>query len=613
MQISRGRVRSSVGFDWLMGVLSTLLMCGVLIDGWAHSHGEVDQSFLTPWHALLYGSVAVNGLVLLVAGIRGLRQGYSFRNALPTGYWTAALGVVLFLIAGGFDGVWHQLFGIERGIVLLISVPHVILATAGAMVFSGPLRSVAAGYGRDQGGWRITGPAILATWALVTTVGFFLAYAQPIEDGFTALSVRPSTADVLYPMLYAAKPDGPVTRVFVPSKLDALAVDVSPDGKHLAYRVNRREDNATRPPSDIYVADADGRHGARVTNSGRHDTIPRWSPDGKWIAYVSIPAETSGDFEIVVMRPDGSQSKPLLRQTTSIDSLVWSPDGSSLAYGSRNGTVAMIAELDVKTGATRWLPFTANGDSPSWTTSGFAYATNDGAIHVSEVDGTRARVVVANSDGSPSLSRDGRTIAFLDSDMGSEQVFVANADGSNARDASQLSGLDVQGMSWAPDGRLLFSAMGRPGPLHTEAGRSLAMASIILEGVLVAGGTLLLVRRWRMPLGAITFLLTGFALAMAVESDFYLYAIAGLVTGLASDVAIAALRDRIRSGVAFRALGFAVPAAFTALYLAISVYAGGGTSWVWNLLLGAPVLAGIGGLLLAFCFDSPLDAPVPAI
>src|SRR5215469_3215827 len=112
MNASPSRAKSSVKFDWLMGVLAALLMGGLLLDGWAHSHGEVDQSFLTPWHALLYGSVAVSGLVLLIAGIIGLKRGFSFRDALPRGYWVSALGVVLFLVGGGFDAWWHTKFGI---------------------------------------------------------------------------------------------------------------------------------------------------------------------------------------------------------------------------------------------------------------------------------------------------------------------------------------------------------------------------------------------------------------------------------------------------------------------------------------------------------------------
>ena len=72
MTVVSTRARSSIAFDWVMGVLAALLMGGLLLDGWAHSHGEVDQSFVTPWHFLLYGSMGVNGIVLLALGINGL-------------------------------------------------------------------------------------------------------------------------------------------------------------------------------------------------------------------------------------------------------------------------------------------------------------------------------------------------------------------------------------------------------------------------------------------------------------------------------------------------------------------------------------------------------------
>lgn len=35
-------------FDWLMVVLSTFFVSGLLLDGWAHAHGKVDNSFFTP-------------------------------------------------------------------------------------------------------------------------------------------------------------------------------------------------------------------------------------------------------------------------------------------------------------------------------------------------------------------------------------------------------------------------------------------------------------------------------------------------------------------------------------------------------------------------------------
>ena len=65
---------SSLGFDWLMAVLAALIMAGVIQDGWAHAHGLVDQSFFTPWHAILYGCMALSGIVLAEIGRASCRE-----------------------------------------------------------------------------------------------------------------------------------------------------------------------------------------------------------------------------------------------------------------------------------------------------------------------------------------------------------------------------------------------------------------------------------------------------------------------------------------------------------------------------------------------------------
>ena len=608
MKSNTARAHSSPAFDWTMALLTALMVCGPLIDGWAHAHGEVDQSFLTPWHAMLYGATALNGLVLLAAGLAGLRRGYTFRNALPPGYWVAACGVLLFLVGGGFDAWWHTAFGIETGIALLISPSHLVLALSAGMIATGPLQSIAAQYGRAASGWKIVGPAVISVTGVAIILGFFLAYAQPIEDGFTPLTMRPATSDAVYPMLYAVDPRGALTRVALPPKVDLETIAISPDGKHIVYRVNRYQNPDALPPSDLYVAGIDGSHPVQVSSSGRHDTQPAWSPDGRSIAYVSMPAQSSGNFEIRLMPAAGGAPRTLLAQTTTISQLSWSPDGTSLAYGSRNGTTAMIGVLDVATGKTHWLAFTANAGTPVWTARGVVYASNDGSVREAALDGSDAHTLIAKSDGSPAASPAGRHLAYVANDLGGDQLFVADADGSHARDVSQLSGLDVQDAAWAPDGRVLFVALGRRDPTHTGIGKSLAMAALILQGIVIAGAALLVVRRFAVPFGSLTFMLTAFALAMALQSDFYVYAIGAAVTGVLADAAIAIYKDRLRGGLGFYALGFLLPLVFTALFQIVTVRSGGGKSgWEWNLLLGAPLLAGIAGVMIALCFDSPLE------
>src|SRR6185312_13102264 len=134
--------------------------------------------------------------------------------------------------------------------------------------------------------------------------------------------------------------------------------------------------------------------------------------------YVSMPAESSGNFRIRLVSPDGRHARDVLAQTTTISQLSWSPDGKSIAYGSRNGTTGMIGVVDVATGATHWLPSTANGGTPIWTKDGLVFASAGGAIRIGSLDGKSVRTLVPKSDGSPAVSRDGGSIAFLNNDLG---------------------------------------------------------------------------------------------------------------------------------------------------------------------------------------------------
>src|SRR5262245_27710062 len=54
-----GRPEGGPRFDAFAALLSAAFVGGLFLDGWAHNHGKVDQSFFTPWHAILYSSYAI--------------------------------------------------------------------------------------------------------------------------------------------------------------------------------------------------------------------------------------------------------------------------------------------------------------------------------------------------------------------------------------------------------------------------------------------------------------------------------------------------------------------------------------------------------------------------
>src|ERR1043166_9102389 len=107
---------------------------------------------------------------------------------------------------------------------------------------------------------------------------------------------------------------------------------ISPDGKSVAYVVTEVLKDENRLNSDIWVIDAEGRGPARqLANSPKHDRHPRWSPDGKWIAFES---NRGGAFQLYLIPADGGEARQLTTLSTEATQPIWSPDGRQLAFVS---------------------------------------------------------------------------------------------------------------------------------------------------------------------------------------------------------------------------------------------------------------------------------------
>jgi hypothetical protein len=175
-----GQVTASPRFDWLFTLFSTLLTGGIFLDGWAHTHGKVDQSFFTPWHAVLYSAFLLIGAFLFLTLLINHRNGYPWRHALPAGYQTSLLGAVIFGVGGVGDLAWHLAFGIEQGIEGLLSPSHLTLALGGMLMGTGPLRAAWQRRDARSPGWAALAPALLALTYTLSLLTFFTQYAHPI-------------------------------------------------------------------------------------------------------------------------------------------------------------------------------------------------------------------------------------------------------------------------------------------------------------------------------------------------------------------------------------------------------------------------------------------------
>lgn len=106
---------------------------------------------------------------------------------------------------------------------------------------------------------------------------------------------------------------------------------LSPDGRLVAFTVQRPDvENNTRP-THIWVVPLDGGSPRQITFEGTRNERPRWSPDSKRIAFVS---DRSGNSQIWLMDPDGGNPVQVTRLATEADGVLFSPDGRNLVFTS---------------------------------------------------------------------------------------------------------------------------------------------------------------------------------------------------------------------------------------------------------------------------------------
>jgi dipeptidyl aminopeptidase/acylaminoacyl peptidase len=106
--------------------------------------------------------------------------------------------------------------------------------------------------------------------------------------------------------------------------------EVSPDGKWVAYIVATPDMDANRNATNLWMAPVAGGDAIQLTRTGK-DLSPRWSSDGRSIAFLSA---RSGDSQVYLLSMDGGEAHPLTKLSTGADFVKWSPDGKTIAFTS---------------------------------------------------------------------------------------------------------------------------------------------------------------------------------------------------------------------------------------------------------------------------------------
>ena len=229
-----------------------------------------------------------------------------------------------------------------------------------------------------------------------------------------------------------------------------------PDGRRVAFVVTTLSEARDEYLSTIWIVDVDGGEPRQFTRGPRRDTAPRWSPDGRWLAFVS-EREKKGKGQLYVMPADGGEPVRLTDLRPGVASPAWSPDGQWLAFVSRVGgweepTDEEERERSKPPRIIDILRYKSNG-------VGFIYDRPQQIFVVPSAGGSPRQLTAGSFENHhPAWAPDGQHVAFVSArhderdEDGAADVFTVPVGGGDARQITRTMG-PVSWPVYSADGR----------------------------------------------------------------------------------------------------------------------------------------------------------------
>ena len=195
----------------------------------------------------------------------------------------------------------------------------------------------------------------------------------------------------------------------------------SPDGRFLAY-VSREIGKTT-----IHVIDLQSKESRRLIDHPSRNYSPAWSPNGKWIGFIS---DRSGDRQIYRINANGSNLKQLTKKGDNTNP-AWSPDSEWIAFTSYQGP---------------------------------EHRADNFLLYVMTADGGRLRKLGKGALAGCTWSPNGKQIAYATTSLENESrnILVIDIDGNNLRRLTRLGAREWASYpTWSPDGQWVAYAFQR--------------------------------------------------------------------------------------------------------------------------------------------------------
>jgi Tol biopolymer transport system component len=235
----------------------------------------------------------------------------------------------------------------------------------------------------------------------------------------------------------------------------------SPDGKYIAV-ADRGSDASSSSSIYLVAVESGKRINPKIQLPGPFVMYPTFSPDGKYLAFIAGPGFLSTDVNIAPVA--GGKSRQLTSVHAFLLGLAWMPDSSAIVFSSNHAGLSSLWRVPASGGDLEPISNAADSaNAPTVAPIGDRLAfyrlgidTNIWKASMAPGAHLLPTKIIASTkaDSSPAFSPDGRRIAFCSArSSGNNEIYVADADGSNQVQLTTMKAPDTGTPRWSPDGK----------------------------------------------------------------------------------------------------------------------------------------------------------------